>query len=98
VPVVWSQISGARVIIETSLEGFVIEPSQGSHFFQNLTAFNVGYLSVNPANKEDHIDWDWLASCPADHETDHLRHVSLTGDLEIRIDGHTGRAAIRKPR
>jgi CheY-like chemotaxis protein len=94
VPVSWSQISGARVIVETSLEGFVVEPSQGSHFFQNLTAFNVGYFSVDPLGKGDRIDWEWLAAQEQIGETEFLRHVRTERDLEIRIDGRSSSGAI----
>ncbi|MFH2055617.1 MAG: PEP/pyruvate-binding domain-containing protein [bacterium] len=94
VPVTWSQISGARIIIETSLEGFVIEPSQGSHFFQNLTSFNVGYFSVDPHAQRDCIDWEWLAQQQQVSETEHLRHVRIERELEIRIDGRSSSGAI----
>lgn len=98
IPVVWSQISAARVIVETSLDDFVVEPSQGSHFFQNLTAFSVGYFSLNPLVKEDRLDWKWLEAHATIEETDYLRHVSVPSSLEIRIDGRTGNAAIFKPK
>lgn len=94
VPVTWGQISGARVIVETSLEGFIIEPSQGSHFFQNLTSFNVGYFSVDPHAKQDCIDWDWLADQESVAETNYLRHVRSGRSLEIRIDGRSSSGAI----
>lgn len=94
VPVTWAQISGARVIVETSIEGFIIEPSQGSHFFQNLTSFNVGYFSVDPHAKNDRIDWEWLAGQVQVAETEHLRHVRAGAELEIRIDGRSSSGAI----
>jgi hypothetical protein len=97
VPVAWGQISGARVIVEASIEGFIIEPSQGSHFFQNLTAFSVGYFSLDPASKKDRVDWEWLASRQTATETEHLRHVTVRDPLEIRIDGRTSNGAILQP-
>lgn len=97
IPVVWSQISAARVIIETSLDDFVVEPSQGSHFFQNLTAFSVGYFSLNPLIPEDRLEWDWLGGLDLVEETEYLKHVALPKPLDIRIDGRTGNAAIIKP-
>jgi len=97
IPVRWEQISGARVIIETDLEDFRVTPSQGTHFFQNLTAFQVGYLTVNQAEGEGRLDWDWLASLPAAHETAHVRHVHLEATMTVLIDGRTRHAVVLKP-
>jgi len=58
----WDQISGARAIVEAGFKDFKVTPSQGTHFFQNLTAFNIGYFTVNPEAGEGFLDWDWLAS------------------------------------
>ena len=60
IPVRWDEISGARVIVETDLEDFKVTPSQGSHFFQNLTSFQVGYLTVNAGEGQSRLDWDWF--------------------------------------
>ncbi len=65
IPVTWEQISGARVIVESGLKDIKVTPSQGSHFFQNLTSFRVGYFTVNPEEGEGFLDWDWLAAQPA---------------------------------
>jgi len=59
--VAWDQISGARVIVESGFRDFRVVPSQGSHFFQNLTAFQIGYFTVNPDAGEGFVDWQWLA-------------------------------------
>ena len=67
VPVTWDQVSGARVIVEAGLRDLRVTPSQGSHFFQNLTAFQVGYFTVNPEAGEGFVDWEWLAQQPAAH-------------------------------
>ena len=61
IPVTWDQISGARVIVEAGFRDFRVTPSQGSHFFQNLTAFQIGYFTVNPDAGEGFVDWEWLA-------------------------------------
>jgi len=96
VPVIWGDISEARVIVECSLEDFQIEPSQGTHFFQNLTSFNVGYINVNTfANKEDILDFTKLDSMDAVEETEFLRHVRLPEDIFICIDGKGNRAVIK---
>ena len=97
IPVVWEQISGAQLIVETSVHGFVITPSQGTHFFQNLTSFRVGYLTVNPTVGEGHVDWAWLAEQPTLAETTHLRHLRLERPLEVRLDGRTRCGAVFKP-
>ena len=60
VPVNWGQISGARIIVETGFDGVAVTPSEGSHFFHNMTAFQVGYLTTNPDRGEGMIDWEWL--------------------------------------
>ena len=61
IPVEWDEISGARVIVEAGFRDFRVTPSQGSHFFQNLTAFQIGYFTVNPDAGEGSVDWQWLA-------------------------------------
>ena len=96
VPVKWSDICEARVIVECSLENFRIDPSQGTHFFQNLTSFNAGYINVDPfGRKDDFLDFDALEALPAVQETVYLRHVRLGRELEICIDGMKSRALIK---
>ena len=75
IPVAWDQISGARVIVESGFRDFRVVPSQGSHFFQNLTAFQVGYFTVNPDAGEGFVDWEWLAAQPAVEEHGCVRHL-----------------------
>jgi len=60
IPVTWDQVSGAQVIVEAGLRDFKVTPSQGSHFFQNLTAFNIGYFTINADDKQGLLDWAWL--------------------------------------
>jgi hypothetical protein len=98
IPVIWEQISAAQVIVETSLTGFVITPSQGTHFFQNLTSFRIGYLTVNPTAGDGFVDWEWLAAQAAERETRFLRHIRLASSLEVRLDGRHRHAAVLKPR
>ena len=96
VPVVWGDISEAKAIAECSLENFRIEPSQGSHFFQNLTSFSVGYMNIDPwARPEDLLDTDALDAMPAVEETDLVRHVRLEKPLEMYIDGFNSRAMVK---
>ncbi len=96
IPVNWSQISTARVIVEAALDNFTIDPSQGSHFFHNLTSFGIAYLSVNAHAGVGFIDWDWLHAQPAECETDLVRHVRLPESLEARVDGRSSHAAVLK--
>ena len=96
VPVNWGDISEAKAIVECSLKDFQIDPSQGTHFFQNLTSFNVGYVNVNQfARPSEALDFGWLDSLPAESETQYLRHVRLGSPLSICIDGKTGRAMMK---
>ena len=96
VPVQWSDISEAKAIAECSLENFRIEPSQGSHFFQNMTSFNVGYMNIDPwARPTDIYDFAFLDNLPAVEETDLVRHVRLDKPLEMYIDGFANKAIVK---
>lgn len=96
VPVQWSDISEAKAIAECSLPNFRIEPSQGSHFFQNLTSFNVGYMNIDPwAREGDSFDIVSLDALPAMEETDLVRHIRLDKPLEMYIDGFNNKALIK---
>ena len=97
VPVQWSDISEAKAIAECSLENFRIEPSQGSHFFQNMTSFNVGYINVDPWARPltDSYDQTVLDALPAVDETELIRHVRLPKPLEMYIDGFANKAMIK---
>jgi hypothetical protein len=97
IPVKWSQISEARIIVESGLENYRIDPSQGTHFFQNLTSFRVGYMTINPFIKDGYYDPDFLNTLPAVYEDDFLRHVRFGSELDILIDGKTHRGAVMKP-
>lgn len=97
VPVQWGDISEARAIVECCLENFRVDPSQGTHFFQNMTSFNAGYVNVNPYSREGEVfDSAVLDAMPAVDETAYLRHVRFASDLVIIIDGRTGRALVKK--
>ena len=85
IPVGWV-FSGARVIVESGFRDFRVAPSQGSHFFQNLTAFQIGYFTVNPDAGEGFIDWEWLASQLAVEEHDCVRHLRFDRPLKRRDD------------
>jgi len=97
IPVGWEQIAGARVIVEAGFADFKVTPSQGSHFFQNLTSFAVGYFTVNPEAGEGILDWDWLAAQPASSERDGVRHLRLGKPLLAQINGTRSEGVILKP-
>jgi len=87
VPVKWPHISGAKVIVEAGLNDYRIDPSQGTHFFQNLTSFGVGYFTVNDYIGDGIYNRDFLNSLPAIEETEHVRRVHLDEPLCVKIDG-----------
>ena len=96
IPVEWRQISGARAIIETDLDEVPVAPSEGTHFFQNLTSFGIGYFTVHRGGGESWVDYDWLAAQPAIAETTWLRQVRLAKPLDLRIDGRGRRGVVLK--
>lgn len=97
IPVKWPHIAGARVIVESGLDNYRIDPSQGTHFFQNLTSFGVGYFTVNPYLKDGVFDEAWLDALPAETETEHLRHVHSPSPFVIKMDGRRSLAVVMKP-
>jgi len=97
IPVKWAQISGVRCIIETGLEDIDVEPSDGSHFFQNIVSFGIGYLTVSRHRKEDVLDTGWLDAQPPEAETLHLRHIRFPTPLRIALDGRVNIGVVMKP-
>lgn len=96
IPVKWTQIAGARVIVETTLPGYKIEPSQGTHFFQNLTSFGVAYFTVDPTGDSGYIDMDYLDRQPAVFESERLRMVRFPKALKIAVNGRKSNGVILK--
>jgi len=97
IPVEWDEISGARAIVEAGFRDFRVTPSQGSHFFQNLTAFQVGYFTVNPDAGEGSLDWQWLAAQPAIEEEGCVRHLQFENPLRVVMNSRTSQGVICKP-
>ncbi len=97
IPVKWPQISGARLIVESSLSNYRIEPSQGTHFFQNLTSFGVGYFTIDTASSMGWYDVAYLDSLPAVYESEHVRIVTFEHPLPIGINGKKGIGVVAKP-
>jgi hypothetical protein len=94
VPVEWGEICAARALVEATLPAMNVEPSQGSHFFHNISSFGVSYFCVRH-DGGGRIDWDRLAALPAEAETATVRHVRSPRPLVVRVDGRTGRGLIR---
>jgi len=96
IPVTWEEIAGARAIVEANLPGKHVAPSQGSHFFHNLTASLTAYFTVE-TEEDGFVDWAWLRKQPAVEEGAFVRHVRLPGPVTVIADGRTGRGVILKP-
>jgi hypothetical protein len=97
IPVSWSQISGVRVIIESGLDDLRVAPSQGTHFFHNLTSCSVGYFTINQALGEGRLDWDWLAKEEPLERTEFVVHLRTEKPLVIKMDGRSGEGVVLKP-
>ena len=97
IPVEWDEISGARVIVEAGFRDFRVTPSQGSHFFQNLTAFQIGYFTVNPDAGEGSVDWQWLTEQAAVEEEGCVRHLQFAEPIRVVMNSHTSQGVIFKP-
>ncbi|MDD3744260.1 MAG: PEP/pyruvate-binding domain-containing protein, partial [Lentimicrobiaceae bacterium] len=97
IPVKWSQISAARAIVESGLRHYRIDPSQGTHFFQNLTSFGVGYFTINPFLNDGSYDLDFLNQLPAVYEDEVIRHVRFDKEVVVYIDGKKNLGVVMKP-
>jgi hypothetical protein len=97
VPVKWAHISGVRCIVETPFADVQVDPSQGSHFFQNIVSFGIGYLTIDPRGGQDRVDLDWLDRCEAETNSAALRHVAFREPLHIAVNGRTHVGVVLKP-
>jgi CheY-like chemotaxis protein len=98
IPVTWDQISGAHAIVESGFKDYEVTPSQGSHFFQNLTSFRVGYFTVNSHSHHGFIDWNWLSNQQVAKEYKFTKHLQFENPLIVKINGHQNRGIILKPK
>jgi hypothetical protein len=94
IPVEWKQISHARAIVEIGLEGYRIDPSHGTHFFHNITSLGIMYFTVPFGSPDERIRWDWLSDIAPAHAMDFTKHVELPYELDIKVDGRTGKGTI----
>ena len=96
IPVRWPQINRAKVILETGLRDFIVEASQGTHFFHNLVAMNVGYFTIPYISNTDFVDWEWLLEQPIKTRGEFFVHLEFEKPLVVKMDGKTGLAVINK--
>ena len=97
IPVTWEQISGAKVIVEAGFKDMEVDPSQGSHFFHNITSFRISYFTVNSMTKDGFVDWQWLRTNPAVEERCYVRHIRMDKPIIAKVDGHRNKGIILKP-
>jgi CheY-like chemotaxis protein len=97
IPVTWDQISGAAAIVESGFKDINVTPSQGSHFFQNITSFKIGYFTVNSFLKVGFIDWQWLLDKTPVEELKFTKHIHFDEPLSVKINGHKNKGVIIKP-
>ena len=97
IPVKWPHISTAQVIVESGLSNYRIDPSQGTHFFQNLTSFGVSYFTINPFQQDGSFDVDYLNAQPALYESEFIRHVRFEQPIIIKVDGRKSKGVVMKP-
>ena len=97
IPVKWPQISNARIIVEAGQSDYRIDPSQGTHFFQNLTSFGVAYLTINPYQNDGSYNLEFLNSQAAEHETDFIRHIHFDRPIFGMIVGRSSKGVVLKP-
>lgn len=97
IPVKWPNIAAAKLIVELSMPGNTIEPSQGTHFFQNLTSFGVGYFTVGTSGDDSIFDIDWLKSLPTTYDSENVTIVRFNAPLKVSINGQKGLGVVLKP-
>ncbi len=97
IPVGWEQISGARVIVETGFDDIKVQPSEGAHFFHNITSLGIGYFTVNPDQGQGLLDWDWIYEQPSIPNGEFVRHIELEETVPVLMNGHKNIGVILKP-
>ena len=94
VPAKWNHISEARVIVECNLPDFRVEPSQGTHFFQNVTSLGIGYMTIDPTRDAGKVCWERLAELPAVYEGEYLRILRFDEPLTVCVDGKSNKGVV----
>jgi hypothetical protein len=98
IPVTWDQISYVHALVECDTVDFHVDPSLGTHFFQNLTAREIGFFSVSVRNPSHFVDWPYLLAQPTIGQHQYLRHVRFPTPMAIKIDGRSQQGVVLKPR
>ena len=96
VPVEWYQISKARVVVESNLGNFIVEPSQGSHFFHNMISLRMGYFHIKNKSRKEFVHWDWLKQQPALGKGQFVKHLRFDRPLKVKLNGRTSSGVILK--
>jgi hypothetical protein len=94
IPIVWPQISNAKVIVEMSLDNFPLDGSLGSHFFHNVSSMNIGYFTIQNQSLTDFIKWDIFKNEKLVHHTKHFKHIHFSKPLKILMNGKQNKSAI----
>jgi len=97
IPVKWSNISNARLIVECGLSNYRVDPSQGTHFFQNLTSFGVAYFTINPFQQDGSFDTEFLNAQTAQYESEYVRHIRFEKPMIMKVDGRKNKGVVMKP-
>jgi len=97
IPVKWSHISNARLIVESGLSNYRVDPSQGTHFFQNLTSFGAAYFTINPFLHDGTYDTEYLNAQPAEYESEFIRHIHFDKPIILKVDGRKSKGVVMKP-
>ncbi len=98
IPVEWYQICKAGIVVESNRDGFIVDPSQGSHFFHNLVSLKIGYFHIKKTNDQEFISWDWIKKQRPFRKKKYIRHVRFKKPLPVKIDGRQSKGIILKPR
>jgi len=98
IPVEWTQISQAKIIIESNVGNFRVDPSQGSHFFHNITSLRLGYFHIPGETQENSINWKWLKEQKVYRETKYIKHLRFSSPFEIKVDGRSSKGIILRPK
>ena len=97
-PVEWYQICKAGIVVESNLNNFIVDPSQGSHFFHNLVSLKIGYFHIKKTGDEEFISWDWIKKQRLTRSKNYVRHIRFKKPLLVKIDGRQSKGLILKPR
>ncbi len=97
IPVKWEDIAGARAIVESTFKELSVTPSQGTHFFQNITSFQVGYFTINYKDDNSFVDWDWLLSQKPIEQLEFTKLIQFDKPIIVKMNGHQSKGIILKP-